>query len=206
MNYQILLNIIATGIPGFLSYWLLSQFRLVELSEQNKDEKVVLLGSLSVLNIIFSILILNFLDINLTVYSNINILKIMAITIIVVIILSIIIYPTLIILTKRGINFVRSLFDLPFDRNSKVFDNIISERPKNKKYSQLYIFDFNNILILEGSLGYVSHKDPIISLENEIDAYTTYTQVIDLYNNTENLNRAIYIDYGNKIKIFVIHY
>lgn len=60
MNYQILLNIIATGIPGFLSYWLLSQFRLVELSEQNKDEKVVPLGSLSVLNIIFSILILNF--------------------------------------------------------------------------------------------------------------------------------------------------
>lgn len=63
----------------------------------------------------------------------------MAITIIVVIILSIIIYPTLIILTKKGINFVRLLFDLPFDRNSKVFDNIISERPKNKKYSQMYL-------------------------------------------------------------------
>lgn len=127
------------GYQVFLSYWLLSQFRLVELSEQNKDEKVVPLGSLSVLNIIFSILILNFLDINLTVYSNTNILKIMAITIIVVIILSIIIYPTLIILTKKGINFVRLLFDLPFDRNSKVFDNIISERPKNKKYSQMYL-------------------------------------------------------------------
>lgn len=206
MNYQILLNIIATGIPGFLSYWLLSQFRLVELSEQNKDEKVVLLGSLSVLNIIFSILILKTFNIKLTVFSNINILKIMAITILVVIILSIIVYPFLIILTKKGIKFVKSFLKMPFDRNSKVFDNIISERPKSKKYSQLYIFDFNNILILEGSLGYVSHKDPIISLENEIDANTTYTQVIDLYNDTENLNRAVYIDYGNKIKIFVIHY
>ncbi|UXR79017.1 hypothetical protein [Staphylococcus sp. IVB6227] len=90
--------------------------------------------------------------------------------------------------------------------NYKVLPRILHERPDDKQYTQAYIFDFNNDLVLEGCIGKFSYNAPEISIENEIDATTTYEQAISVYNATSNLNRDVYIDFERKIKMILIHF
>ncbi|WJP97110.1 hypothetical protein [Macrococcus bovicus] len=206
MDLKLILSIVATSVPGFTSYWFLSQFRLFDIGDDNKDEKVILLSSLSVLNIFFGYLACGVFGVEVLKFTNINLICIFLISMGVTLLMSMIVYPSLILISKKTIKKLKELFMLPTDNNSKILDNIMMNRPKDKYDTQAYIFDFDNHLIIEGGIGFISHRFPQLSIRNEIDISTTYEQAIKVYQTTDNLSREIFIDYDKKIKVILIHY
>lgn len=201
------LSIIVTGIPGFISYWILSQFRLVDVRKNDKDEKIILLIGLSLINVLTTFIILRKFGYTFPIkFEEENILTLSLISTITVLLLSIIFWPLLIIFIKKIIRIIKFKYKIPTDSNRTVFDEIMFNRPKELTDTQLYIFDFKNQLIIEGAAGYISHEKPELSVRNIIDASTTYDQAIKIYNDTDNINREIFINYERQIKIIIIHF
>ncbi|MGV2927174.1 hypothetical protein RW115_01135 [Macrococcus capreoli] len=205
MDIKIFLMIAATGVPGFISYWILSQFKLFDIRDNNKDDKIILLSSLSVLNILVSYLVCDFFSINFKDGSYVNILIILALSVLVVLINSVLIYPLFISFIKKNVLLFQRHYNISIENNKTVIENIMYSRPNNTD-TQVYIFDFDNKLILEGGLGFVSNVSSQLSIRNIIDAKTSYDEAIKIYNETDNLSREILIDYEKKIKIIFIHF
>lgn len=199
------MQIIVIGLPGLFSYWVLTQLDIVFYNNDQKSEKITLLSSLSLLNVFVVYILLSLLGVSLASTSLFELIKSFIVSVIVVLVLSIYVYPVVFKKIQKHIiekvatgNSIKS--------NYKVLPRILHERPIDKNYTQAYIFDFKNNLILEGCIGKFSYNNPELSLENEIDSTTTYKQAIDVYNKTNNLNRDIYIDLERQIKIILIHF
>ncbi|UXS57035.1 hypothetical protein [Staphylococcus delphini] len=202
---NIIMQIIAIGLPGLFSYWVLTQLDIVFYNNDQKSGKTTLLSSLSLLNVFVVYILLSLLGLSLVSTSILELLTSFIVSVFVVLVLSIYIYPFVFKTIRQHIiekgkkgNSVKS--------NYKVLPRILHERPNDKNYTQAYIFDFKNNLILEGCIGKFSYNNPELSLENEVDSTTTYKQAINVYNKTNNLNRDIYIDLERQIKMILIHF
>ncbi|WP_342388118.1 hypothetical protein [Salinicoccus bachuensis] len=204
---NLFLSIIATGVPGFISYWILSQFRLLDVDKNNKDEKLILLTGLSLINIFVVYLVLVSRDYSFPLESITpkTLIGVALTSMIVVLILSVLIWPLIIKITKDLLNKWKFVLNIPNDSNRTVFDEIMMSRP-NETFTQAYIFTFDDKLIIEGATGYISHDRPELSIRNKIDITTTYEQAIKVYNKTDNEHREILIDYERQLKIILIHF
>ncbi|MEB7824970.1 hypothetical protein [Staphylococcus chromogenes] len=199
------MQIIAIGLPGLFSYWVLAQLDIVFYNNDQKSEKITLLSSLSLLNVIVVYIFLSLLGLSLASTSLLELIISFIVSVLVVWGLSIYIYPFVFKTVQKNI-IEKSKKENSAKSNYKVLPRILHERPIDKNYTQAYIFDFKNDLILEGCIGKFSYNNPELSLENEIDSTTTYKQAIDVYNKANNLNRDIYIDLERQIKIILIHF
>lgn len=206
MDFNIILAIVATGIPGLFSYWILTQLDIVFYNNNQNADKSVLLISLSLLNVFIAFISLNLLGITINNISPIKLIVIFIISLVIVCLLSMYIYPFVFKWLQKYMNDKKVKTGLSIKSNYKVLPRILHARPKNKKYTQAYIFDFDNRLIIEGTVGEFSYTSPEISIENTVDTKTTYEQAIRIYGRTDNINRSIYLDYDRNIKIILIHY
>ncbi|MFI3546914.1 hypothetical protein V5G65_12720 [Mammaliicoccus sciuri] len=206
MGFNIILSLIATGIPGLFSYWILAQLDIIFYNNNQNSSKSILTISLSLLNIFISFVFLRTIDISLGDSSTKNLIIIFIVSLIMVWILSMYIYPYIFRRIQRFIDKKKMQNGASIKSNYKVLPRVLHERPSDKKFTEAYIFDFDNNLILEGSIGNFSYTSPEISIENSIDTTTTYEQAINIYNKTKNQDRDVYIDYERKIKMILIHF
>ncbi|WP_371664036.1 hypothetical protein, partial [Staphylococcus gallinarum] len=74
MDFNIILAIVATGLPGLFSYWILTQLDIVFYNNNQNADKSVLLISLSLLNVFISFISLSLLGININNISPIKLI------------------------------------------------------------------------------------------------------------------------------------
>ncbi|PNZ64144.1 hypothetical protein CD149_00440, partial [Staphylococcus condimenti] len=93
MDFNIILAIVATGLPGLFSYWILTQLDIVFYNNNQNADKSVLLISLSLLNVFIAFISLNLLGITINNISPIKLIIIFIISLVIVFLLSMYIYP-----------------------------------------------------------------------------------------------------------------
>ncbi|SUM33826.1 Uncharacterised protein [Staphylococcus gallinarum] len=158
------------------------------------------------MNVFISFISLSLLGININNISPIKLINIFIVSLVIVCLLSMYIYPFVFKWLQKYMNDKKIKTGLSIKSNYKVLPRVLHERPANKNYTQAYIFDFENKLILEGTIGKFSYTSPELSLENDIDVTTTYEQAVNIYDETNNFERDTYIDYERKIKMILIHF
>ncbi|WP_236683184.1 hypothetical protein, partial [Staphylococcus condimenti] len=88
MDFNIILAIVATGLPGLFSYWILTQLDIVFYNNNQNADKSVLLISLSLLNVFIAFISLNLLGITINNISPIKLIIIFIISLVIVCLLS----------------------------------------------------------------------------------------------------------------------
>ncbi|MDW8798650.1 hypothetical protein [Staphylococcus pseudoxylosus] len=185
-----IIPILLSGAPGFVTYVILDKLNLINFTNQQNFEKSMTVTTFTVINAFFTIL-------TLEVMNNYKVISTIIVSVLVMLILTSIIYPIIFKLLNKNFNTSKS------DLNTLI--RIMDQRPENLEHTLCYIFDYDNNLIASGNLDIVELQSSNLSIVYDRNYYD-YQSVLKLYDQTKNLNKDIYIDFVNKIKIYLIHY
>lgn len=217
MDVKLLLSFLATGIPGLISYWFLSQISIIK--HNSEKDKTLFITALSLINILISYLslelltwiskikLLSFIKINYSNPSRADIILIFGLSLFVTWILSRYVYNNIFKYMNKYINSLQIKFDVPLISNFRTLETIILEK-KNKNGSIfIYIFDFDNKFIESGYLNRFNEEYKEISLHdhtNYIHEKFTIHEVLTYFN--DNDDAEIFIDLENKLKYYIFFY
>ncbi|WP_271397092.1 hypothetical protein [Salinicoccus roseus] len=133
--------IIALGLPGFFTYAVLVKRNILIYTKDQKDEKVMLIGLLSLTNIAVILLLLE--SFNLEVMSIAGFFIIVSITLL----LTFWIYPFVI---RNGRRMLEDHIEKTGQKNRSnipFMDRIHDEKPAAARYIQYVYFDFNHCFV-----------------------------------------------------------
>jgi hypothetical protein len=205
---EILVLLLSTGIPGGFSYWYLNKMRIVSFGEGDKEEKLTLLIALSLLNVfvifIVYLYLSNLMSFTLDLMNPNHLLVLLLLSFFIVDILSYFFYPFIFKWLEEKMN--KKLYGLghSVSNNLSVIDSIMREKPPGIKQTFIYLYDFEDNYISSGILGFSSNKYKHISIDDD-DIKMEYEIFINIFNLTESIDKAIYIDYESNIKFYHIH-
>lgn len=214
---QIVLAVIATGVPGMFSYWYLSQLGIFRHTEDTKDDKVLVTLALSFLNILMSLFVFSFIymylvgvDLELLMKRFLlTTFELFLISCTVTYLLTRFVYPNIIKSINKAVENHKNENGIDSYSNYELIEEVIKMRPKDKKYIFIYVFDFNNRFIESGYLSMVNVKRgqlliaPNTGYEKEI---ITYGEVLSILNKvTESTSGRLILDYDKQIKIVAIY-
>lgn len=208
--------LMTSGIPGFFSYWYLSKIQIMYFDETTKDEKVLVLSSLSLINtgislLIFSVLFKKeiYLLLQISSYSYLEIISLFLITVLINFLLTVKIYPTLYEIIQPKLE---SYF-------TKVNGVTHYEKPMLKRYFEnkefdtilVVMFNFENKFIQKGEVvgvdDFYVNKLGLIHLENNtFEIFENYEDALNYYKSKDNNIVRLVLDYENKIKIFIFYF
>lgn len=204
----------ATSIPGFLSYVYLSKLQIIHFSKDEKDDKVITLSILSLLNVGTSFIVFYFIT-GVTPTKDMSMISLVGLISVSILISSIMtfgIYPIFLKLTAKSISKYQQENNMGRTSSKEVKD-LVFNNPKYK-FTMIYIFDLENNFIESGYLNRFSNinegnlklsldTDTAYSADNPID----FSEVLKAFNESENLDaKEIYLDFETKVKIFVFHH
>lgn len=207
---SLLLIVVATGIPGFLSYAYLSQLGIILFSKNEKDDKVIVLSIFSFLNIGLSFCLFYWITGIEPSKSMVlsSVLKLFIITLIVSAVLTLTIYPYLLKKMKKTIEIYQEKNNIDVASNQTVIDKIINN--SEYKFKAVYIFDFENNFIESGYLKRYSGEETAgfqISLVTDTfynDENPTFNEVLKEFNSSQTPEaNELFLDLDKKIKIFI---
>lgn len=187
---NLIISILLSGAPGFITYTFLEKVNLINYTNNQNFEKTMTVTTFTVINAFLTIIVLEIINKH-------NALLTIIISSIIMATLSFIIYPLAFKFFNNKINLMKS--DL------STLSRIMDERPKDTQRTQCYIYDFNDNFIASGTLNDIELQSSNLSIVYDRNFFE-YESVLKLYDETKNLNKDIYIDIVNKIKIYLIHY
>ncbi|QPQ35547.1 hypothetical protein [Lysinibacillus sp. JNUCC-52] len=207
---NILSTIVATGIPGFLSYIYLNRLGILNYTKDEKDEKIIVLSIFSLINIGVSIVVFYYLtgkkfSKNLDIESY---LFLFLIAVVVSFILTLYIYPLVMKMGNKYIDNFQKNNHIANKSTKTVYESVLFR--KDKKYPFIFIFDFDNKFIESGFAHRLSGASEKlnISITNTTghikETYTIY-EVLEKFENHDNESAEIIIDVENKLKVFVFY-
>ena len=219
------LAIVTAGIPGVLSYWLLSNFGIINYNKNENIEKASTFAFFSFLNLGFGLALYDYISRNsqlwihkyadfplfpfppnlLTPYFNLAIC-----TLTVTIFMSIVVYPICYKAFSIIYSYIIDKFKLNKNSNMSVLESAIKKH--SKLDARVYIFDFQNNFIETGEFARISDYDEeyFVSLRNETGYAKetfTFSEVMSYYNSEEVQNNKpeIVLDLKNKYKFIIIY-
>lgn len=210
---NLLLVVVATGIPGFLSYAYLSQLGIIIFSKNEKDDKVIVLSIFSFLNIGLSFCVFYWLT-SIEPSKNMPfsaVIKLFIVTLIISAILTLTLYPYVLKKMKKTIETYQGKNNINIKSNQTVIEKIIDST--EYKFKAVYIFDFDNNFIESGYLKRYSGEETTgfqISLATETfynDEKPTFNEILNKFN-TDPIPEAneLLLDVDKKIKIFIFRH
>lgn len=221
---QIIITVLSAGIPGMLTYWLLSTFGILNYTKNDGFEKTSALAFFSFLNMGIGIGIYDFIsrkgflwiyrigqfpnlmqmNDNIPAYINLGIC-----TLVSSILMSIFVYPAIFKGFMIIYKWVIQILKLPVKSTNSVLWEVLN---KHKTLdATIYVFDFENNFIESGNASRLSDYDEefLLSIRYKT-GYTkdpfTFTEVLEMYNSQEHQNNKpeIVLDFKNKLKFIVI--
>ncbi|PQF22077.1 hypothetical protein [Enterococcus mundtii] len=201
---EMLNSLITAGGLGFINLFILTRLDKINISKENKEDKIIFLLLFSIINYGLFLIILEYLKKHPFV-RNIEIpISIILVTIISVI-LSFTLFSGILTWINKKINNLRNKENLSsFDSRSikKIAFGFETNKP-------IFIFTLDNQLIFSGQSGWFSDLDnsdfelityPFNS-KSELD---NYDKIIE-YITCEEVESEVYINIDKKIKIIIIH-
>ena len=189
---------------------------MMYFDETTRDEKIMVLLSLSLFNTGLSLILFSFLFqkelhllLDISSYSSIEITNLFLITGLVNFILTVYVYP-------KVYEYIQPQLESYF---TKINGSTQFEKPMLKRYFDnnnfdtivITIFDFENKFIHQGELvgtdDYHVNKLGVIHIENEkLEALQNYEDSLSYYKKTDNNKVRLILDYENKVKIFITYF
>lgn len=219
-----IITFLSAGIPGMLTFWLLSTFDIISYSKNDLFEKTSALAFFSFLNMGVGIGLYDFISRkgilwiynrgqfpnithmgdNIPAYLNLGIC-----TLISTIFLSLLIYPLIYKAFMYAYTFIIKHLKLPTKSTNSVLWEALN---KNKEMeATVYIFDFENNFIESGTAARLSDYDEefFLSVRDEtgyVKERITFTEVLEVYNSEERQKNKpeIVLDLKNKLKFIII--
>ena len=197
---KIIMTILSAGIPGMLTFWLLSTFGILNYSKNDMFEKTSSLAFFSFLNMGLGIALYDFISRKgiIYIYNKGQFPKIMSMgtnvpayinlgmcTLFITIVLSIVAYPVIFKIFMIIYNWIIRFLKLPSRSTNSVLWNALN------KYSDInatiYIFDFDDRFIESGTVKRISDYDEesLIALQDHTGHTKTkikYEDVLEEYN------------------------
>ncbi|MBL1227920.1 hypothetical protein IW492_01585 [Enterococcus sp. BWB1-3] len=216
---NLFLTIIATGIPGFISYWYLSKIGLVYFDKDKKDEKVVALGALSLLNMGLSIFLMYLVAdqffnkkidfFKLDIYSSVILFLIACI---VSFLLTYFVYPK--VLEKVNTSVEKKLDKdlVPYTTNKPTIEHLLQN--PTFPYNSVYIFknDDKKTFVESGVLERLSVTEGSFKMSISPNTFSTeedfkYKEVRALFNGEHYTKdrKHIYFDFDRNLIIFIFN-
>lgn len=216
---NLFLTIIATGIPGFISYWYLSKIGLVYFDKDKKDEKVVALGALSLLNMGLSIFLMYLVAdkffnkktdfLKLDIYSSVILFLIACI---VSFLLTYFVYPK--VLEKVNTSIEKKLDKdlVPYTTNKPTIEHLVQN--PTFPYNAVYIFknDDRKTFVEGGVLERLSVTEGSFKMSISPNTFSTeedfkYKEVRALFNGEHYTKdrKHIYFDFDRNLIIFIFN-
>lgn len=215
---QIILAIITAGIPGVLSYWYLKQIGILNHSVDSKDDKVMVITSLSFFNIITSLLVFAGLAVGWKGYSYkqieqhfiLSIFILLIISVLVTMILTVILYPNLIKLGRFLVNKRAKQENAPYRSPYSGIEMLLRHEDKEVNHYFVYIYNLENKFIEAGWYELLNSKNRELILVGDTGYKKEhpFKSVIQEYNHCTNnrVDQKMLIDLQNKIKIICFYY
>lgn len=207
---NILSTIIATGIPGFITYVYLSKVGLLKYTKDEKDEKVIVLAIFSVTNMFFTYYVFRIITQvdPLKDITWINLPSLFFIGILVTIIMT---NFYSFILKKLYKFYEKSQRSSKKGIRSKknIYDKILIKEDDTKPF--IYIFDFENKFIESGYFYFLDDIDgkSAFGLSNNteyIEEPPIFKEVIKAFNEEKDTDKKdLIVDFDKKIKVVVFH-
>lgn len=216
---DLFLTIIATGIPGFMSYWYLSKIGLVYFDKDKKDEKVVVLGALSLLNMGFSIFLM-YLSFDKILNKKIDFFKLsiysavilFLVACIVSFLLTYFVYPRALKKVNTSIEKKLDKDLVPYTTNKPTIEHLIKN--PSFPYNSVYIFknDDKKTFVESGILERLSVTEGSFKMSISPNTFSTeedfkYEEVKALFNGEHYTKdrKHIYFDFDRNLIIFIFN-
>ena len=215
---ELLIAILTAGIPGFFSYWYLNQIGFLNYSDRAQEEKKTIQIILSIINISVSFFVWFLVEskgnleaaLQINTMKIIDVIKLLCISIIITFALTRWIYPMIIKYFMDKMEKFRIKHNMPLKTQETVYEMLVHK--KNYKYTQVYIFDFDDKFIESGYLGKFSTTGDSVNLSIEINTFHTkekftYAELLEVFNNADldNDTKDIYLDFDKNLKIFFFY-
>lgn len=213
VSMNIFSTIVATGIPGFLSYIYLNQLGILNYSKNEKDEKITVLAIFSFLNMGISFYAFyGITGINPTKKLEIiSIAPLFFISLLISSIMTFAVYPF--VLKKMDISLKKFQEKNKIAKRSSktLYELTMFKKDHNPPF--IYIFDFEDNFIESGYFYRLYDINDKLQLSLSTNTYHTkekfsIDEVLEQFNKLENSpdKADLIIDVDHKIKIFVFYY
>lgn len=208
--------ILTSGIPGFFSYWFLSRLDMMKFDEGSQDEKRIVLGGLSLINVSLSLAIFGGLFskgvsevLEADTYSALELIYLLLVAIAVNLTLTVFIYP-------KSYKVMKPIFDDHFEKATGVINtsnSLMEDYFKNDKYNRNFVvlFDFDDKFIQFGEWNGKDDKNDnklgILNVNHKYKEYfKDYDEILNYFETIPRDSCRLVLDYENKIKIFIFYY
>lgn len=209
---SILTTIVATGIPGFLSYIYLSQLGLLNYSKNDKDEKIIVLSIFSFLNMGISFsLFYGITGINpFEEITSKSVIPLFIFSAFISTVMTLGIYPSVLKWMFKSIENFQKKNNVAQKSSKTAYDLALFS--SEYEYSFAYIFDFENKFIESGFVKRLSEEEG--KLQIVLGTETAYTkepwifeEVLSMFNDEalKDNSAELIVDIERKIKVFVFY-
>ncbi|WP_271400469.1 hypothetical protein [Salinicoccus roseus] len=192
--------IVALGLPGFFTYVVLVKRNILIYTKDHADEKVMLIGLLSLTNIAVILLILE--SFNLEVMSIAGFLIIVGITLL----LTFWFYPFVI---RNGRRMLEDHLEKTGQKNRSnipFMDRIHDEKPAAARYIQCVFFDFNHCFVESGYLKYYSYSENGFILYPDGQSNLDYAKFKKRFEALDPSEASQMMDFDKEMIIYFIYY
>lgn len=217
MKSNLLLSVLATGIPGIISYWFLNQISIIK--HNSEKDKTMFITSLSLINVLISYLsteifnimsklkYLSFMKINYSNPSKIDLILIFLLSLLITWLLSRCVYLHIFKFANIYINNLQRKLNVPVISRFRTLETIINEKRSIDGSIFIYIFDFENNFIESGYLNRFNEEYKEISLHDDTNYITEKFNIEDVLSYfSESDNAEIFIDIENRLKYYIFFY
>lgn len=192
--------LIALGLPGFFTYVVLVKRNILIYTKDQTDEKVMLIGLLSLTNIAVILLLLE--SFNLEVMSIAGFLLIVFITLL----LTFWIYPFVI---RNGRRMLEDHLEKTGQKNRSnipFMDRIHDGKPAVGGYIQCVFFDFNHTFVESGYLKYYSYSENGFILYPDGQSNLDYAKFKKRFETLDPSEASHMMDFDKGMIIYFINY
>lgn len=198
--YEAFATVIGLGLPGFFTYVVLVKMNIIIYTKDHADEKVMLIGLLSLTNVAVILLLLEVF--NLEVLSIIGFLLIVVVTLL----LTFLVYPFVI---RKGRRMLEDHLEKTGQKNRSnipFMDRIHDGKPAVGGYIQCIFFDFNHTFVESGYLKYYSYSENGFILYPDGQSNLDYARFKRRFEALDPSEASIMMDFDKNVIIYFIHY
>lgn len=216
---ELIIALLAVGVPGFFSYWYLNQIGFLNYSNQAQEEKRTIQIILSLINIGVSFSVWFLIEskgnlqasLQVETMKVIDVITLLSTSIVVTSILTGWIYPLIIKYFINKMGKFRLKHNLPLKTQETVYEMLVHK--KEYSHTLVYVFDFDDKFIESGYLSKFSDNSDSINLSLALDTFHTKEKyelidILGMFNGGHYANDAkeIYLDFDRRIKIFFFYH